>query len=41
MGDGDDSALVSEEELLEPGDRLCVQVIGWLVEEEDLGVRDQ
>ena len=37
MGDGDDRALVLLEVLLEPGDGLGVEVVGGLVEEQEIG----
>jgi hypothetical protein len=36
VGHGDDGALVVLEEALEPGDRLSVEVVGGLVEEQQL-----
>ena len=37
VGDGDDRALVLVEVTLEPGDRLGVEVVGRLVEEQEVG----
>jgi hypothetical protein len=35
--DGDDGALVFLEEALEPGDRLGIEVVGRLVEQQQIG----
>jgi hypothetical protein len=39
--DDDDRALVARERLLEPRDRLDVEVVGRLVEQQDVGVLEQ
>ena len=41
MGDGDDRALVLGQVLLEPGDRLGVEVVGRLVEQQQVGRGEQ
>ena len=41
MGDEDDAARVFLEEVLEPGDALGVEVVGRLVEQQDVGLRQQ
>ena len=41
MGDGDDRARVVLEELLEPGHRLGVEMVGGLVEEQEVGRPEQ
>ncbi|MNX68775.1 hypothetical protein D3C86_999730 [compost metagenome] len=41
MGDGHDGALVGGQVLLEPGHGLGVQVVGGLVQEEQVGGREQ
>ena len=41
MGDGDDGALVVVEEALEPGDRLGVEVVRRLVEQQQVGRGEQ
>ena len=41
MGDGDDGALVLLEAALEPLDRLGVEVVGRLVEHEQVGRGEQ
>ena len=41
VGDGDDGALVLREVLLEPRDRLGVEVVRRLVEEQQVGRREQ
>ena len=41
VGDGDDRAGIILEVALEPGDRLGVEVVGGLVEEEDVGAFEQ
>ncbi len=41
VGDEDQRAAVAEQEVLEPADRLDVQVVGRLVEQEDIGVGDE
>ena len=41
MGDGDDRALVVGEVLLEPGHGLGVQVVGRLVQEQQVGLGEQ
>ena len=41
VGDGDDGARVVGEEALEPGDRLGVEVVRRLVEEQQVGRRQQ
>jgi hypothetical protein len=41
VGDGDDRALVLGEVLLEPGDRLGVEVVGRLVEQQQVGLGEQ
>ena len=41
MGDGDDRALVVLEVLLQPGDRLGVEVVGRLVEQQQVGGAEQ
>ena len=37
MGDGDDAALIVVQEAFEPGDRLGVEMVGRLVEQEQVG----
>ena len=39
--DEDERAAVAEQELLEPADRLDVEVVGRLVEQEDVGLGDE
>ena len=41
VGDGDDGARVLVEEALQPLDRLGVEVVGRLVEQEQVGVLEQ
>ena len=41
MGDGDDRALVVLQEAFEPGDRLGVEVVGRLVEQQQVGALQQ
>ena len=41
VGDGDDRARVLLERALEPGDRLGVEVVGRLVEEQQVGLGEQ
>ncbi len=41
MGDGDDRALVLGEVVLEPRDRLGVEVVGGLVEQQQVGRAQQ
>ena len=41
MGDGDDGALVRLEEALEPGDRLGVEMVRRLVEQEQVRRREE
>ena len=41
MGDGDDRALVIAQVMLQPGHRLGVQVVGGLVEQQDIGFGQQ
>ena len=41
MGDGDDGAGVLAEEALEPGDRLGVEMVRRLVEQQQVGRREQ
>ena len=41
MGHGDDGAVVGREVLLEPEDRLGVEVVGGLVEEQQVGLLEQ
>ena len=41
MGDRDDAALVVVQEAFEPGDRLGVEMVGRLVEQEQVGRREQ
>ena len=41
VGDGDDGALVVVEEAFEPGDGFGVEVVGGLVEEEEVGLREE
>ena len=41
VGDGDDRPRVLLEEALEPIDRFGVEVVGWLVEQEQVGVAEE
>ena len=41
VGDGDDGALVLGEVALEPRDRLGVEVVGGLVEQQQVGRAEQ
>ena len=41
MGDRDDAALVVVQKAFEPGDRLGVEMVGRLVEQEQVGRREQ
>ncbi len=41
VGDGDHGAGVLLQEPLEPGDRLGVEVVGRLVEQQQVGPREQ
>ncbi len=41
MGDGDDRAGVTLQVLFQPGDRLGVEVVGRLVEQQDIGLLQQ
>ena len=41
MGDEDQRAAVAEQEVLQPADRLDVEVVGRLVEQEDVGLGDE
>ncbi len=41
MRDGDDRPRVDLQMVLEPGDRLCVEVVGRLVEQEQVGPLEQ
>jgi hypothetical protein len=41
VGDGDDGAGVLGEEALEPGDALGVEVVGGLVEQQQVGLLEQ
>ena len=41
MGDGDDGAVVGREVLLEPQHRLGVEVVGGLVEQQQVGLLQQ
>ena len=41
MGDEDERPAVAEEEVFQPADRLDVEVVGRLVEQEDVGLVDE
>ena len=41
VGDEDERAAVAEQEVLEPADRLDVEVVGRLVEQQDVGLGDE
>ena len=41
VGDGDDGALVVGQVLLEPGDALGVEVVGGLVQQQQIGLLQQ
>jgi hypothetical protein len=41
VGDGDEHALVAAQEALEPADRVEVEVVGGLVEQQRVGLAEQ
>ncbi len=41
MGDGDDGAVEVDQQFLQPGNRIQIQVVGWLVKQQHVGLGDQ
>jgi len=41
VGDGDDAAIETDQQIFQPGNRVQVQVVGRLVEQQHIGLGDQ